>query len=159
MLPAYMARVLGLEMEHVSYESAAPAVTAVAGGHVQLSFVAPSTAAPYVSAGSVRAIATSGQARTSLFPDLPTMAELGHAGFTRDFHYGMYAPAGTPALILQKLREGVAVVLHDPATPQRLRSLGLEPLDLAGPAFRDFVVADLERWREIARTINFRLDD
>lgn len=158
MLPAYMSKVLGLDMTHISYESAAPAVGAVAGGHTQLSFVAPSTVLPHIQAGTVRPIATTGRARTSLAPDLPTMAELGYPQFTVDFYYGMFAPAGTPAPIVKKLREAVAAVLADPAIPVRLRSQGLEPLDLDGPAFREFAVKDLDHWKEIARTIDFKLD-
>jgi tripartite-type tricarboxylate transporter receptor subunit TctC len=158
MLPAYMSKVLGLDMTHISYESAAPAVGAVAGGHTQLSFVAPSTVLPHIQSGSVRAIATTGRARTSLAPDLPTMTELGYPQFTVDFHYGMFAPAGTPAPVVKRLREAVAAVLHDPAIPARLRSRGLEPLDLDGPAFREFAVRDLDHWKEIARTIDFKLD-
>ena len=158
MLPAYMSKVLGLDMTHISYESAAPAVGAVAGGHTQLSFVAPSTVLPHIQAGSVRPIATTGRARTSLAPDLPTMTELGYPQFTVDFFYGMFAPAGTPAPIVKRLRDAVAAVIHDPAIPVRLRSQGLEPLDLDGAAFREFAVRDLNHWKEISRTIDFRLD-
>ena len=86
------------------------------------------------------------------------MAELGYPQFTVDFFYGMFAPAGTPAPIVKKLRDAVAAVLADPAMPGRLRSQGLEPLDLDGPAFREFVERDLKHWREIARTIDFKVD-
>lgn len=158
MLPAYISKTLDLDMVHISYESAAPAVAAVIGGHTQLTFVAPSTVGPHLQAGTVRAIATTGRARTSMAPDLPTMTELGYPQFTVDFYYGMFAPAGTPAAIVKKLREGVAAVLHDPAMPARLRSQGLEPLDLDGPSFRAFVVKDLQHWTDIAHTIGFKLD-
>ena len=158
MLPAYMAKVLGLDMAHISYESAAPAVQAVVGGHTQMSFVAPSTVGPHLQAGTVRGIATTGRARTTMAPDLPTMTELGYPQLTVDFFYGMFAPAGTPAPTVKRLREGVAAVLNDPAIPARLRSQGLEPLDLDGPAFREFAVRDLKRWTEIARTIEFKVD-
>jgi tripartite-type tricarboxylate transporter receptor subunit TctC len=158
MLPAYIAKLLGLDMTHISYESAAPAVGAVAGGHTQLAFVAPSTVLPHIQAGSVRAIATTGRTRTSMAPDLPTMAELGYPQFTVDFFYGMFAPVGTPAPIVKRLREAVAAVLQDPAIPARLRSQGLEPLDLDGLAFREFAVRDLKHWTEIARTIEFKVD-
>ena len=158
MLPAYMGKVLGVDMTHISYESAAPAVGAVAGGHTQLSFVAPSTVLPHIQSGAVRAVATTGRARTSLAPDLPTMSELGYPQFTVDFFYGMFAPAGTPAPIIKRLRDAVAAVLKDPAIPARLRSQGLEPLDLDGTAFREFAVRDLNHWREIARTIEFKVD-
>ena len=158
MLPAYMAKVLGLDMVHISYESAAPAVAAVVGGHTQLSFVAPSTVGPHIKAGTVRPVATTGRQRTTMAPDLPTVTELGYPQFTVDFYYGMFAPAGTPAPIVKRLREAVAAVLKDPSIPERLRSQGLEPLDLDGPAFREFAVRDLKHWQEIATTIGFKLD-
>jgi tripartite-type tricarboxylate transporter receptor subunit TctC len=158
MLPAYMAKVLGLDMEHISYESAAPAIAAVVGGHTQMSLVAPSTALPHIKSGNLRPLATTGRQRTMMAPDLPTVTELGFPQFTVDFYYGMFAPAGTPAPIVQKLRDGVAAVLRDPATAERLRSQGLEPLDLDGPAFKAFAVRELGRWTEIARTIDFKLD-
>jgi tripartite-type tricarboxylate transporter receptor subunit TctC len=158
MLPAYMAKVLGVDMMHISYESAAPAIAAVVGGHTQLAFVAPSTALPHIKAGTIRPVATTGRQRTSMAPDLPTVTELGYPQFTVDFYYGMFAPAGTPAPIIARLREGVAAVLKDPAIPERLRSQGLEPLNLDGPAFKEFAVRDLKKWTEIARTIDFKLD-
>ncbi len=158
MLPAYMSKVLGLDMVHISYESAAPAIGAVVGGHTQLSFVAPSTALGHIKAGTVRAVATTGRERTTMAPDLPTMAELGYPQFTVDFYYGMFAPAGTPAPIVKRLREAVAAVLNDPAIPVKLRSQGLEPLDLDGPAFREFAVRDLRHWTEIAKAIEFKVD-
>jgi tripartite-type tricarboxylate transporter receptor subunit TctC len=159
LLPAFIAHSLGLEMVHISFNSAAPAVTAVAGRHAQVSFIAPSTAAPHVAAGAVRVLATSGRNRTGQFPELKTFAELGYPEFTRDFHYGVYAPAGTPPAVLARLRQEVASLLQMPETQARLTSVGLEPLDLDGPAFRDFVINDLNRWREIARAIDFRIED
>ena len=158
MLPAYMSKVLGVDMEHISYESAAPAIAAVVGGHAQMALVAPSTALPHIKSGGLRPVATTGRQRTQMAPDLPTMAELGYPQFTVDFYYGMFVPVGTPPAIVQKLRDGVAAVLRDPAIPVRLRSLGLEPLDLDGPAFREFALSELKRWTDIARTIQFKLD-
>lgn len=157
LLPAYMANVLGLDIVHVPYDGAAPAVVAVAGGHVDFTDVAPSTANAYITAGTVRPIATSGRSRTSLFPDLPTVSELGYPQLTEDFYYGMYAPAGTPKEIVKILRDNVEAVLKVPTMTDRLHTLGLEPLDLDGPAFKDFVVKDLQRWTLIAKTIDFRL--
>ncbi|MFC7397322.1 Bug family tripartite tricarboxylate transporter substrate binding protein [Chelatococcus sp. GCM10030263] len=156
--PAYMAKVLGLDMVHVPFESAAPAVVAVAGGHAEFTNVAPSTVGPYLTAGTVRAIATTGRNRTSMLPDLPTMTELGYPQLTEDFFYGMYAPAGTPPDIIKKLQEAVQAVLRAPGTTEKLHSLGLEPLDLSSDEFKDFVIKDLNRWTEIAKAIDFHLD-
>ena len=95
--------------------------------------------------------------RTSMAPDLPTVTELGYPQFTVDFFYGMFAPVGTPAPIVKRLREGVAAVLNDPAIPVRLRSQGLEPLDLAETARRlpvrdrgDLLLGDAEGAERLA---------
>lgn len=155
--PAYMAKELGLDVKHVPYESAAPATVAVAGGHAEFTDVAPSTVGPYIKDGTIRAIATSGRKRTSMFPDVPTVGELGYPDLTEDFYYGMYAPVGTPPEIVAKLRDGVQKILKSPGMTERLRALGLEPLDLAGAEFKAFVVDDLNRWTKIAKAINFQL--
>ncbi len=155
--PAYMAKQLGLDVAHVPYDSAAPATVAVAGGHAEFTDVAPSTVGPYVKDGTIRAIATSGRNRTSLFPDVPTVSELGYPDLTEDFFYGMYAPAGTPPDVVKKLRDGVQTVLNSPGMADKLHSLGLEPLGLTGDEFKNFVVNDLNRWTKIAKDINFQL--
>jgi len=155
--PAYMAKELGLDVKHVPYDSAAPATVAVAGGHAEFTDVAPSTVSPYIKDGTIRAIATSGRNRTILFPDVPTVSELGYPDLTEDFFYGMYAPAGTPAEIVAKLRDGVQTVLKSPGMAERLRALGLEPLGLTGEEFKAFAVADLNRWTKIAKAIDFQL--
>lgn len=155
--PAYMAKELGLDVKHVPYDSAAPATVAVAGGHAEFTDVAPSTVGPYVKDGTIRAIATSGRNRTSLFPDTPTVTELGYPNLTEDFYYGMYAPAGTPAAVVKKLRDGVQKVLNSPGMTDKLHSLGLEPLGLTGDEFKTFVVNDLNRWIKIAKAIDFQL--
>jgi tripartite-type tricarboxylate transporter receptor subunit TctC len=155
--PAYMGRSLGFDIKHVPYESAAPATVAVAGGHAHFVMVAPSTVAPYVKDGTIRALATTGAKRTRLFPDVATVSELGYPNLTEDFYYGMYAPAGTPPQIVKKLRDGVQDILKSEGMADRLLALGLEPMGLTGDEFKSFVVKDLNRWTGIAKDINFQL--
>ncbi len=107
LLPAYIAKEIGVEMNHVPYDSGAQTVVAVAGGHADFGTAAPSSTAPYVEGGTVRAIATTGKGRTTLLPNVPTMAEEGYPQFSEDLFYGMFAPAGTPADIVdQAARRG-----------------------------------------------------
>jgi tripartite-type tricarboxylate transporter receptor subunit TctC len=157
LLPAYIAKEIGVEMNHVPYDSGAQTVVAVAGGHADFGTAAPSSTAPYVEGGTVRAIATTGKGRTTLLPNVPTMAEEGYPQFTEDLFYGMFAPAGTPADIVAKLRDGVQAVLKQQATVDRLHTMGLEPLGLTGNDYRQFVVNDLKRWGDIAKAIDFKL--
>lgn len=154
--PANIAYQLGLKMIHVPYPSAAPAAVAVSGGQVHFSNVAPSTIAPYIKDGTARAIATSGRARTALYPDLPTFAELGYPQFTVDFFYGCYAPKGTSPEIVAKLQDAIGKILADPAMPQKLRSLGFDAFRVTGKDFEKFVAGEVSRWRSVVKNIGFK---
>jgi len=154
--PANIAYQLGLDMVHVPYKDAASASVAVSGGHVHASNVAPSTIAPYVNDGSVRAIATSGRDRTQLFPDVPTFAELGYPQFTVDFFYGVYAPKGTPKEIVDKLADAIGKVLEEPEIPGRLLERGFGPFRITGKEFEKHVVGEVERWTSVVKNIGFK---
>jgi tripartite-type tricarboxylate transporter receptor subunit TctC len=155
--PAYMNKLLGIEAAHVPYKGASDAAVAVAGGHAEFTDVAPSTLGPYVKDGTIRPIFTTGRKHSTLYPDLPTVAELGYPDLTEDFYYGAYVPAGTPPEVVQKLREGIDMVLKSPGMSDKLLSVGLEPLELTGDEFKDFVTKDLARWTKIAKEIDFKL--
>ena len=153
--PAAMWFELGLDMVHIPYDGAGPAVVAVAGGHADMTNVAPSSAAPYAADGSVKVLVTSGEARTQMFPDVPTLAEAGYPQFTLDFFYGMYAPAGTPKEITETLREAVAEIRNDPEIQKGLLEKGLAPFERNGDGFRSFVESQVQRWTKVAKEINF----
>ena len=157
LFPAFMAKDIGVEMAHVPYDSGAQTVVAVAGGHADFGTAAPSSTAPYVEGGTVRAIAVTGKVRTPLLPNVPTVAEEGFPQFTEELFYGMFAPAGTPPAIVAKLRDGVQAVLKEKATQERLTAMGLQPLGLTGNEYKQFVIDDLKRWGDIAKAINFQL--
>jgi tripartite-type tricarboxylate transporter receptor subunit TctC len=155
--PAYIGKVVGAEMVHVPFDGAAPAAVAVAGGFADFCDVAPSTIASYISAGTVIGVATSGHTRSSMLPNVQTMAELGHPELAIDLFYGLLGPAGMPQEAIDKLRVGIEAILKQPGTTDRLRSLGLEPLDLGKEDFRAFVVKDAAQWGTIAKAVNIHI--
>jgi tripartite-type tricarboxylate transporter receptor subunit TctC len=157
--PAYIGATIGADMIHVPYDGAAPAVVAVAGAFTDFCDVAPSSVASYISAGTIRGIATSGHARNALLPDVPTMIELGNPNLTVDLFYGLLGPEGLPPAIVDRLRAGVQAVLKQQAVVDRLHSLGLEPLDLGKDDFRSYVDKDAAQWQAIAKTVNIHIGE
>jgi tripartite-type tricarboxylate transporter receptor subunit TctC len=155
--PAYIAKVIGADMVHVPFDGAAPAAVAVMGGFADFCDVAPSTVASYITAGTMTGVATSGHTRSSMLPNVPTMAELGHPDLAVDLYYGMLGPPGMPKEIIDKLRAGIESVLKQPGTADRLHSLGLEPLDVGEADFQAFVEKDAAQWNEIAKAVNIRI--
>ncbi len=156
---ALIANAAGVDMVHVPYQGAAPAVAGAAGGHVDLVLVATSSMKPHVDSGALRAIATTDTKRSPLFPDAPTLDESGLKGLSVVLYYGMLAPAGTPAPIVATLQKEVGEMLKDPKVLERIKSMGFDAAFLPGDAFKDFMVKDLEKWKGVSKSANIVLTD
>jgi tripartite-type tricarboxylate transporter receptor subunit TctC len=152
------ARRAGISVEHVPFPGIAPALAAMLAGDVQLAFGAPAAIKPFHDAGTLRVIAVAGEARHPLFPGVPTTAEAGLRGVEMAVWWGLVAPAGTPAPVVERLREAATAMIADPQFTARLQQLGFEPTPLDGEAFRTFVSEDLARWRETAAAANITID-
>jgi tripartite-type tricarboxylate transporter receptor subunit TctC len=151
---ALIGKELGIDMVHVPFQGGAPAVTAVVGGHVDMTVVAAAAIKPFADAGTLRVIATTGTERHTLFPDVPTMRQVGYPGLTIVFHMGMIGPAGMPPPALERVRKEVAAMLADPAFAARLTATGSVAGYLPGDDYRNALVSDLARWRDVAKTFN-----
>ncbi|MFT8244301.1 Bug family tripartite tricarboxylate transporter substrate binding protein [Roseomonas sp. BN140053] len=146
----------GVRTEHVPYRGAAPAVQDVISGTIECAFTG--AAYPQVTAGEVRAIATTGATRDPRIPDVPTMAEGGVAGYDMSFWHGMAAPAGTPAEVLAVLGGALRRALEDPGVRDRLYEIGLN-LHPGGPEeLAAMMRRDIARYREIADKAGLRFD-
>ena len=113
----YFARTAGITLVHIPYKGTGPALTDLLGGHIPMAFAPIPASHPNVSAGKLRALAVTSTTRSSLLPDVPTMAEAGLAGFDASLYYGLAAPAGTPRPIIDKLNK----VLREALAPTRSR--------------------------------------
>ena len=149
----------GIEMLHVPFAGISAVITALRGDTIDIALITPPTVRPHTDAGTFRAIATTGKVRHPLFPNTPTLEEAGLPNVVVVVWYGILAPAGTPEPILTRYRNEVADILKDPKVTARLDSLGYQVSYLAGDAFRDYVVADLEQWRNVAKAANVKLVD
>ena len=145
-----MARV---KMTHVAYAGAAPAVLGVLGGQVEVSFVNITPQIQHVRSGKLRAIAVASRGRSSLFPDVPTVAESGLPGYVAESWNGIAAPAGTPKAVIDKLYAAMAKVMAGAKVRDTLATLGAE-VTLAGPEeFAAYVKNDEKQLVPIIRAL------
>jgi tripartite-type tricarboxylate transporter receptor subunit TctC len=140
----------GIAMRHVPYRGGAPALTDVIAGHVQLMFATP-LVRTNIDSGDVRALAVTGPKRLELLPDVPTFAEAGLplAEVDAGAWFGLFAPAGTPSDIVQRLNREFNAALTDPEVRQGLVKLGLEPKGTAPEEFVRFIRDEIQRWPPI----------
>ena len=147
-----------VDIVHVPYRGAGPAMNDLIGGHVQMFFDLMPVVLPQVTTGKVRALGAAGAARTSALPDVPTIAEQGVPGFDASSWYGLVAPAKTPEPVLAKLREEVAKALKTPDMVARIRELGSEPGTAFGKDFGAFMAAETKKWAEVIRASGAKAD-
>ncbi len=148
----------GIALEHVPYKGGGQAITDVVGGQIPLVFTAIATAQQYVRAGRLVGLGVPGARRSAALPDVPTFAESGLPGFDVSSWTGIFAPAGTPRPVIDKLQRELAAVLRTAFVRERYAVLGIEPVGNSPQEFGDQVRADLARWEKVVRAANVRLE-
>ena len=147
-----------IDIVHVPYRGAGPAMNDIVGGHVQMFFDLMPVVLPQIATGKVRALANAGAKRPSALPDVPTIAEQGLAGFDASSWYGLVAPARTPEPVLAKLRDEVAKALKAPDMIARIHELGSEPGTVFGSDFGAFMAEETRKWADVIRTSGAKAD-
>jgi len=147
-----------IDIVHVPYRGAGPAMNDLIAGHVQMFFDLMPVVLPQIAAGKVRALANAGAKRPSALPDVPTVAEQGLAGFDASSWYGLVAPSKTPEPVLAILRDEVAKALEAPDMVARIRELGSEPGTAFGKDFGAFMAAETKKWAEVIRASGAKAD-
>jgi tripartite-type tricarboxylate transporter receptor subunit TctC len=151
-------RVVGVDMVHVPYRSGTAVSQDLLAGHLQLSFVTILEALPHIKAGQVRPIAIAWSRRAKELPDVPTLGELGVAGFDSPTWFGVLAPKGTPAAIVNALSAEIKVALADPEVKATLDRLSVEPMPMDPAEFDAFIKAERVKWGELARQSGAQAD-
>ena len=142
----------GTKILHVPYKGGGPATAALAAGEVQVMQASPAPLMPHYKSGRVRVIAYTGDKRHPVAPEIPTTAEAGLPQYRHDGGwFGMFAPAGTPADILDKLWREVRIAMQDPKVRERLTALGVAPIADSPADFKRFVAAELKSHAEQVR--------
>lgn len=147
----------GARMIHVPYKSSGQVMLDLVAGHVDLAFDNIPTVAQQASAGKVRALAVTSLDRAPLMPDLPPMADF-IPGFEATSWHGLFAPAGTPPEIVDKISGEVQRIMQDPAMQERLRKMGAKPIGSTPAEFAQFIAAEREKWAAVIREANISID-
>jgi len=142
---------------HVPYKGGAPAMTATIANDTQFYFGPMAGMVPFIEAGSVKALAVSGEARSPTLPQIPTMAEAGMPKYKAIGWFGLLAPAGTPAAIVTRLSDAVAEAVKSPEVITGLRVQGIEPASSRPAAFAAFVREQLELHKKLAEDVDLKL--
>jgi tripartite-type tricarboxylate transporter receptor subunit TctC len=141
----------GIDLVHIPYKGTAPGMVDLVSGRVALAFTSVLSARQDVDAGKLRLLATSGARRTSIIPDVPTMAEAGVPGFAVDVWYAIFAPSATPRDILMRLNAEVTRILNVPATRARLAELGMEPVAESLDKTDAYIRAETVKWARVVK--------
>ena len=141
--------VAGIDILHVPYKGAGEAIPALLSGQVSMYFDTIMTGLPQAKSGALLALGMSNSKRSALAPDIPTIAEQGYAGYDIAPWYGLVAPEGTPAPVLDKLNRAVNKVLADPALRSKLAEAGAEPRGGTREEFAAFIKAEIPRTKQL----------
>src|SRR5262245_43358 len=142
---------LGLDLTHVPFNGAAPAITSTIAGHTPVMFGALPGAAPSIRQGQLRALAVTSGKRDQSFPDVPTLAEAGVPDQESEFIQGVFVPAGTPKEIIDKLYREISRILLLPEIKDRLATIGFTPVGNTPEEFSAQLRRDIARWAKVIR--------
>jgi tripartite-type tricarboxylate transporter receptor subunit TctC len=146
----------GVDIVHAPYKGTSAAIPPVMSGEIPLMFGFVPALAPFVQAGSVKALAVGSATRSSSLPDVPTMAEAGVPGYDMSSWVGAFAPARTPPDIIAKLHDAMVQVLKDPETATALTRQGLDPIGSTPDEFRAFVKTEDVKYTALFKTLNIK---
>ena len=147
-----------VDIVHVPYKGAAPALQDLIGGHSQLMFATAASVVGHIKGGKVRALAVTTLKRTQILPDIPTMAEAGLPGFEASTWHGLVAPAGTPPPVIAKLHDAAFNALQDTGVQASLSRLGVDIVGNPPERFKAYIAAEVPKWAAIVRASGAKLD-
>lgn len=148
----------GIDIVHVPYKGGPPAATDLIAGQIALLFFNTPAALPYVKAGRLRALGVSTAKRSTLLPDVPTIAEGGVAGFDTDVWFGLVAPAGTPPDIVTRTQHDIARVVAMPDVRKQLIDIGAEPVANTPDEFAARIKKESALWAKVIQAAKIRFD-
>jgi len=148
----------GIRLNHVPYRGAAPAMADVMGGQVPLAFDNILTTMAQVQSGKLRALAVSTQTRSSVMPNIPTLAEAGVPGYDATAWFGVLAPAGTPPAIIEQLATAIQKSVKTPEVTETMLKAGAEPVGSTPAQFDAFYKAEVEKWAKVVKSANVQVE-
>jgi tripartite-type tricarboxylate transporter receptor subunit TctC len=146
----------GVKMVHVAYKGAAPAVTDLVGGVVQMGIFDVPVLLGHIRAGRLKALAVTSASRASTLPDVPTTAETGYPNVTSDNWYGLVAPAATPPEVLKKIHSAAVAALNSAAVKEQYAKVSGVPSPGTPEDYKRFLAAEQAKWSKVVRAIGFK---
>ena len=147
-----------INIDHIPYKGGSPAITELLGGHVPLLFSSLGAAASHIQAGRLRALADSSGKRSSMFPDVPTMAEAGFPGFDASIWFSIVGPSGLPKEVMDKLVPALTSVMKDPEVILAIKREGYDPMPMTPQQTAERIKSDFELWGKTVKSANITAD-
>jgi tripartite-type tricarboxylate transporter receptor subunit TctC len=147
-----------IDIVHVAYKGAAPALQELIGGQTQMMFATAASVVAHIKGGLVRPLAVTTLTRIPALPDIPTMDELGLKGFDATTWHGLVAPAGTPKEIVDTLSRAINTALKDPAVRKSLGDLGVDIVGNSPAEFAAYIKAEIPKWTAVVKSSGAHLD-
>jgi tripartite-type tricarboxylate transporter receptor subunit TctC len=147
-----------IDIVHVAYKGASPALQELIGGQTQMMFATAASVIGHIKSGLVRPIAVTQLTRISTLPDIPTMDELGLKGFDAVTWHGFVAPAGTPKEVVDKLAGAIAAALKDPGVRKSLTELGVDIVGNTPAEFSAYIKVEIPKWTAVVKASGARVD-
>lgn len=148
----------GVQILHVPYKSGPQAQNDLIGGQLSIYLGGIPIQLPMIKSGRVRPLGVSGLKRSPMLPEVPTIAESGVPGFEVDVWYGLFAPRGTPAAVVERIAADVTRLVRAPAMAERWQTLGVEPAGSTPAEFRARFAAELEKWRKVVKASGISME-
>jgi tripartite-type tricarboxylate transporter receptor subunit TctC len=142
----------GAKMQHVPYKGAAPALTDLISGQIQVVFTSLPSVAQHIRGGSVKALAVTGSKRALSFKDVPTIAESGFPGFVINPWFGLFASKGTPATVVRQINADIGKILAEKDVLEKFASVGAEPYETTPQEFAAILHADIQKWAVVVKS-------
>ncbi|MGE4368794.1 MAG: Bug family tripartite tricarboxylate transporter substrate binding protein [Burkholderiaceae bacterium] len=149
----------GIEMLHVPYKGAGPALTDLLGGQVDVYFDQIATSAPHIRSGKLRALAVTSLERSTLLPEIPSVNESGFAGFDTSSYYAIMLPPGAPDDVVRKLNSALIETVRMQDTKDSFARMGFEADESTPEELREFLTKDLSMWRKVAKDAGVEMDE
>jgi tripartite-type tricarboxylate transporter receptor subunit TctC len=148
----------GIDIVHVPYKGAQPALTDVIAGQVQMMFATSASVMPFIKTNRVRALAVTSLKRMGELPAVPTMVEAGVPGFEAVTWHGIVVPAGTPPAVIARIHDELQRALNSADIRGQFKTLGVEPAPGTPQAFADYIKVEIPRWTKVVRESGARID-
>ena len=148
----------GVELLHVPYKGSTPGVSATLTGETDMMFTGIASAIGFIKAGRLRALSINGPKRSPALPGVPTAGESGLPGFEADFWIGLFAPAGTPRRVIDRLNAEVNKIVTSDAMKERFAAIGVDPLPGTPEQFAEILAKDIERWAKTVKSAGLKAE-